>query len=73
MKVSDLDLTSSAYDAMVPYWDKVAAIRGGTETMKEAAVSQNFLPKLPMEKKSFMTGESTPLLLQIYLVIFATA
>lgn len=51
MKVSDLDLTSSAYDAMVPYWDKVAAIRGGTETMKEAAVSQNFLPKLPMEKK----------------------
>lgn len=49
MNVSELNSTSSAYDAMQPYWDKVEAIRGGTETMQAAARSMNFLPRLPKE------------------------
>ncbi|HUH57506.1 MAG TPA: hypothetical protein VL020_03205, partial [Pseudomonadales bacterium] len=51
MNVSDLDSTSSAHQAMSPYWDKVAAIRGGTKTMQQAAKSMDFLPRLPMEKQ----------------------
>ena len=39
--------TSAAYDLMAPYWQEVAAIRGGKDAMRAAAVQ--FLPKFPHE------------------------
>ncbi|WP_297803425.1 DUF4055 domain-containing protein [uncultured Brevundimonas sp.] len=41
------DTTSSAYDAMKPYWDTVAAIMGGTEAMRKGG--ETYLPRFDGE------------------------
>jgi hypothetical protein len=41
------DSTSADYDAMSPYWDKVAAILGGTDAMR--AAGEKYLPRFPQE------------------------
>lgn len=41
--------TSSDYDAMAAYWSMIAAILGGTPTMR--AAGQAYLPKFPNESK----------------------
>ncbi len=40
--------TSSDYDSMVSYWDKVEAVLGGIDTMIEAG--ETYLPKFPEER-----------------------
>lgn len=39
--------TTAAYDLMLPYWQEVAAIRGGKETMR--GMADKFMPKFPHE------------------------
>ncbi len=39
--------TSADYKAMLPYWTKVAAIRGGVDAMRQGG--QTFLPQFPNE------------------------
>lgn len=41
------DTTSSDYDAMLPYWDKVDAILSGADAMRSAG--EVYLPKFPNE------------------------
>jgi len=40
------DTVSGAYEAMVPYWNKIDAILSGTDAMREAT---EYLPKFPLE------------------------